>query len=159
MNPHENKIYFLNNKFVTKINVYHLSAFSTNFNLYVDTLTRTSFCSSTEKVIGSMHHKKRIREMEQEMGNMTSRVRLQSKMKERRKTVYEKVLKKRKFEIKIKNVNWIHFFYYNPEISYVRLESLVKIFQTKLVRLKKARSFISHHKSVFHVKKNYTDLF
>ena len=55
--------------------------------------------------------------MEQEMGNMTSRVRLQSKMKERRKTVYEKVLKKRKFEIKIKNVNWIHFFYYNPEIS------------------------------------------
>ena len=57
-----------------------------------------------------MHHKKRIREMEQEMENMTSHVRLQSKMKERRKTVYEIVLKKRKFEINIKNVNWIHFF-------------------------------------------------
>ena len=79
-------------------------------------------------------------------------------MKERRKTVYEIVLKKRKFEIKIKNVTWIHFFYYNPEISYVRLESLVKIFQTKLVRLKTARSFISHYKSVFHVKNNNTDL-
>ena len=100
MNPHENKIYFLNNKFVTKINVYHLSAFSTNFNLYVDTLTHKSFCSSTEKVIGSTHHKKKIREMEQEMGNMTSHVSLQSKMKERRKTVYEKVLKNANLKLK-----------------------------------------------------------